>query len=107
MSEIDLGDKRLNKRSGTLLAIDTANPSASIPVACGRTGGDHFYLPPHAGRKGRHIIQKLRCLRVCLPDGKRGRFEITALLAREIDPPAGEKALAWRLMSNRAALALA
>ncbi|WP_083918249.1 transposase DNA-binding-containing protein [Methylosarcina fibrata] len=35
MSEIDLGDKRLNKRSGTLLAIDTANPSASIPVACG------------------------------------------------------------------------
>lgn len=70
-------------------------------------GEVHFYLPPHAGRKGRHVVQELRCLRVCLPDGKRGKFEVTALLARETDPPAGEKALEWRLLSNRVAPTLA
>jgi hypothetical protein len=70
-------------------------------------GRSPFYLPPHAGRKGRHVVQELCCLRVCLPEGKRGRFEVTALLAREIDPPAGEKALEWRLLSNRAAPTLA
>lgn len=35
MSGIDLGDNRLNKRSVTLLDSFAANPSASIPVACG------------------------------------------------------------------------
>lgn len=70
-------------------------------------GEVRFYLPPHAGRKGRNVVQELRCLRVYLSDGKRGKFEVTALLAREIDPPAGEKALEWRLLSNREAPTLA
>jgi hypothetical protein len=70
-------------------------------------GEVHFYLPPHAGRKGRNVVQELRYLRVRLPDGRRGRFEVTAVLAREIDPPAGEKALEWRLLSNREAATLA
>jgi len=32
-----------------------------------------------------------------------GTFEVTALLAREINPPEGEKAVEWRLLTNRLA----
>lgn len=70
-------------------------------------GEVQFYLPPSPGRKGRAVVQELRCLRVRLPDGKGGEFEVTALLARETAPPAGEKPLEWRLLTNRSVLTLA
>jgi hypothetical protein len=66
-------------------------------------GEIQFYLPPRPGRQGREVAQQLRSLRVRLADGDGGTFEVTALLAREINPPTGEKAVAWRLLTNRLA----
>ena len=60
-----------------------------------------FYLPPRPGRKGREVTQALYCKSVQLPDGQGGQFNVTALLAKEIAAPAGEKPLEWRLLSNR------
>ncbi|WP_305907120.1 IS4 family transposase [Methylomarinum sp. Ch1-1] len=62
-----------------------------------------FYLPPRAGRQGRKIVQQMRTLRISFPAENGGTFEATAILAKEIDPPAGEKPLEWRLLTNRAA----
>jgi Transposase Tn5 dimerisation domain/Transposase DNA-binding len=70
-------------------------------------GEVQFYLPPRPGRTGRNVTQQLRCVRVRLPDGNGGDIEVTALLAREINPPAGEKPLEWRLLTNRLANTLA
>jgi hypothetical protein len=66
-----------------------------------------FYLPPRPGRKGRNIVQPVRVLRVSLPAEEGGQFETTAILAREINPPPGEKPLEWRLLTNREANTLA
>jgi len=60
-----------------------------------------FYLPPRPGRQGRNVTQQLRCKRVQLADGQNGTFEVIALLAREIEPPQGEKPVEWRLLTNR------
>lgn len=62
-----------------------------------------FYLPPRPGRKGREVTQQLRCKRIQLGKGRKGKFEVTALLAREQQPPPGEKPVEWRLLTNREA----
>ena len=62
-----------------------------------------FYLPPRPGRKGRDVTQQLRCKRIQLGKGRMGKFEVTALLARERQPPQGEKPVEWRLLTNREA----
>ena len=62
-----------------------------------------FYLPPRAGRQGRKVVQRMRTLRVSFPSENGGTFEASAILAKEIDPPAGEKPLEWRLLTNRTA----
>lgn len=59
-----------------------------------------FYLPPRPGRKGRQIVQQIRALRVSLVAEKTGMFEVTALQATEVNPPADEKAVEWRLLTN-------
>lgn len=69
-------------------------------------GEIRFYLPPRPGRQGREVTQQLRSKRVRLSDGAGGTFEVSALLAREINPPKGEKAVEWRLLSNRLASTL-
>jgi len=69
-------------------------------------GEIQFYLPPRPGRQGREVVQQLRSLGVHLPDGHGGTFEVTALLAREISPPVGEKPVEWRLLTNRLASTL-
>ncbi|WP_374086177.1 IS4 family transposase [Methylomicrobium lacus] len=63
-------------------------------------GEIRFHLQPRPGQKGREVSQQLRSLRVGLADGNGGTFEVSALLAREIAPPEGEKAVEWRLMTN-------
>ena len=35
LRHVDLGDKRLNRRLGTLVEALAANPTASVPEACG------------------------------------------------------------------------
>lgn len=69
-------------------------------------GEIQFYLPPRPGRQGRDVVQQLRSLRVQLADGRGDTFEVTALLARESNPPAGEKPVEWRLLTNRSASTL-
>lgn len=76
-------------------------------VAQEQTVGElSFYLPARVGRKGREVTQELRCKRISLADGKGGTFSITIIVACETNPPPGEKAIIWRLLTNRVALTL-
>jgi hypothetical protein len=61
-----------------------------------------FTLEATAQRKARKVCQTLYAQRVTLPK-KKGKqaLEVTIILAREENPPAGEKAILWRLLSNR------
>src|SRR5512135_3879223 len=68
-------------------------------------GGEvEFWLPAAPNRPARRVQQTLSCQMVPLP-ARRGApaVTVTAILAREEAPPAGEKALEWRLLTNRVA----
>lgn len=54
-----------------------------------------------ASRKAREVRQQVHVNRVQLPDGQGGTVEATCVVAREIDPPEGEEAVVWRLLTNR------
>lgn len=65
-------------------------------------GEIEFCLPGRKGKPARPVKQELRVLRVTFNGGKTGTsFEMTALLAREINAPVGEKPVEWRLLTNR------
>jgi hypothetical protein len=64
-----------------------------------------FDLPAGRGRSARRVEQSLRALRVLLrppyrPDKKLAPVEVTAILAREDNPPPGEEPIEWLLLSN-------
>jgi len=68
-------------------------------------GEIEFDLPPGRGRKSRHAVQSLRSCRVTLKGvyRKGGRLQdvdVTVILAREENPPEGEKAIEWFLLTN-------
>ena len=67
-------------------------------------GEVEFLLPAAPGRPARLVRQTLYRQVVTLP-ARRGAPEltVTAVLAREENPPLGEKALEWRLLINRMA----
>jgi hypothetical protein len=67
-------------------------------------GEVEFMLPAAPGRAARRVRQTLYSERVTLP-AHRGApaLAVTAILAREEHPPAGETALEWRLLTNRMA----
>jgi len=65
-------------------------------------GEVEFALPPAPGRKGRTVVQSLRVARVALARKAGGTCEVTAILAREESPPAGEKPVEWLLLTNEA-----
>ena len=67
-------------------------------------GEVEFMLPAAPGRTARRVRQTLYSERVTLP-AQRGApaLAVTAILAREEHPPVGEKALEWRLLTNRLA----
>lgn len=52
-------------------------------------------------RKARPVRQQIFIKRVALPDGKEGTVQASCLIAKEVDPPAGEEAVIWRLLTNR------
>lgn len=91
-------NRKLSLADGKLWELAAGEP------ALGEIG---FHLPPRPGRKGRNIVQQVRVLRVNLPADGGGEFQVTAIMAREINPPPGEKPLEWRLLSNREATTLA
>ncbi len=68
-------------------------------------GQIEFNLHVAKGRKARRVKQSLRVVRVELnPPKRQGRkfnpVEVTALLASEDNPPAGEKPVEWLLLSS-------
>jgi hypothetical protein len=67
-------------------------------------GEVEFRLPAAPGRPARGVRQTLSAARVTLP-ARRGvpALAVTAILAREEHPPAGETALEWRLLTTRLA----
>lgn len=67
-------------------------------------GEVEFLLPAASARPARWVRQTLYRQVVTLP-ARRGAPEltVTAILAREENPPLGEKALEWRLLTNRVA----
>ena len=70
-------------------------------------GQIEFMLEASGDRKARKVCQSLYALRATLPKHKGGpELEVTAILAREDNPPAGEKAIEWRLLTNREASTL-
>ena len=70
-------------------------------------GQIEFMLEANGDRKARKVCQSLYVLRATLPKHKGApELEVTAILAREDNPPAGEKAIEWRLLTNREASTL-
>jgi len=66
-----------------------------------------FTLGARDGQKARKVRQQLWARRVQIPAGKSGPVAVTCIVAREIGTPAGIEPVEWRLLTNRAAPALA
>jgi hypothetical protein len=68
-------------------------------------GRVEFKMPSAEKRKGRTVQQSLRSARVTLqpPAGEKGAapIAVTAILAREVNPPEGESPIEWMLLTNR------
>jgi len=56
-----------------------------------------FTMSKGRGRKARDVVQQVRAVNVTL---KKENLKLTALLAEEISPPEGSKAVSWLLLSN-------
>jgi Transposase Tn5 dimerisation domain len=54
-------------------------------------------------RAAREVCQRLFVKRVALRDGKGGTIEAACIVAQELEPPLGEEAVTWRLLTNREA----
>lgn len=63
-------------------------------------GTVRFELPAQPGRAARTVTQELFVQRVTLADRGNGEQAVTAILAREVDAPAGVEPIEWRLLTN-------
>ena len=64
-------------------------------------GDIEFTLPGRLNRPARAVRQTLHVRPVDLPDGQGGMMPVTCLIARETGVPEGQKAVEWRLLTNR------
>lgn len=64
-------------------------------------GDIEFTLPERPNRPARAVRQTLHVRPVDLPDGQGGMMPVTCLIARETGVPEGQKAVEWRLLTNR------
>jgi hypothetical protein len=64
-------------------------------------GDIEFTLPERPNRPARAVRQTLHARPVDLPDGQGGMMPVTCLIARETGVPEGQKAVEWRLLTNR------
>ena len=64
-------------------------------------GDIEFTLPERLHRPARAVRQTLHVRPVDLPDGQGGMMPVTCLIARETGVPEGQKAVEWRLLTNR------
>ena len=63
-------------------------------------GEVEFAVPAAPGRTARTVVQTVRVARVTLARHAGQTREVTVILAREEAPPAGEKPIEWRLLTN-------
>ena len=64
-------------------------------------------MPAAPGREARLVCQTLYAQRITLPKRKdKPELEVTAILAREENPPKGAQAVTWKLLTNRTATTL-
>ena len=75
--------------------------------ACDSLGEIEFAMGARPGHSARMVKQQLRVKRVRLGGQGAGGVEMTCVIASEISPPAGEKPVCWRLLTNRQASTLA
>ena len=64
-------------------------------------GEIEFRLPSRHGQAAREVRQHLWAHCISLPDGHGGRLRVTCVIAKEMAPPEGVKAVEWRLLTNR------
>jgi hypothetical protein len=69
-------------------------------------GDIEFTLASRHGQPERLVRQQLRVKATDIPAQDGSRVRITCLIATEIDPPAGCKAVEWRLLTNREVVSL-
>jgi hypothetical protein len=66
-----------------------------------------FTMGSRHGQKAREVRQQLWARPVQIPAGKTQSVSVICIVAREVGAPAGTKPVEWRLLTNRAAPALA
>ena len=66
-------------------------------------GEVHFELPRGRGRKARPVAATVSALTVSIHIGNGETVRMTAVQVIERHPPAGQKAVCWRLLTNRVA----
>jgi hypothetical protein len=87
-------NRRLAKQEGKLWdGFDAAHVLGEI----------RFVLPARQGQAARQVTQQVSVRRCPLRSPTGEPIEVSALLARETDAPAGVKPLQWRLLTNRRA----
>jgi hypothetical protein len=59
-----------------------------------------FTLPRDGARQARTVVQTVRMARFELPPHRGKTLQVTAMLAREEQPPEGETPVEWRLLTN-------
>ena len=58
-----------------------------------------FAMPSRQGRKAREVVQQVWAQTVALPDGAKGQLQASCIVAREMEPPEGEKPIEWHLLA--------
>jgi len=64
-------------------------------------GEIRFTLPKGREHSAREVVQAVWAKKIELHDDKKQVVQVSCIVAREINPPEGEKPVEWRLLSNR------
>jgi hypothetical protein len=70
-------------------------------TAAHQVGTFEFTLPARPGQGARDVRQAVSVRRCSLRRADGPALSVTAVLAREIEPPAGQAPIIWRLLTNR------
>lgn len=63
-------------------------------------GEIRFTLASRQGQRAREVVQQVWAQTLQLPDGQNDFVPVTCIVARETEPPAGDKPVEWRLLTN-------
>ena len=70
-------------------------------VTSAQTVGEiRFTLASRQGQRAREVVQHVWAQAVQLPDGLGGFVQATCLVARQVEPPAGDEPIEWRLLMS-------